>query len=103
MAALTPTKVTKTELSGDQKIYIATVVPTSASDTVTFVAATHKFRKIYGVFGQIQAGMDDLFLALQISFSGLVVTIVSKGQDGQNATDWTGAVIRLLMVVGSAD
>lgn len=101
MAALTPTKVALTELSGDQKLYIATVTPTTASDTVTFVAATHKFRKIYGVWGQIVSGMGTTFLALQISFSGLVVTIVSKGQDGNDATAW--GVVRLLVAVGSAD
>jgi hypothetical protein len=102
-AALTPTKVAMTELSGDLKLYVATVVPTSESDTITFVAATHKFRKIYGAWGVIQAGLDANFALLQISFSGLVVTIANFEADGTVGTDWTSAVIRLFVVVGSAD
>jgi hypothetical protein len=103
MAALTPTKVLKSELAGDQKLYICTVVPTSASDTITFVAATHKFRKIYGAFPFLEAGIDAALLTAHATFSGLVVTLVTKGADGLAATDWTDAVVRLLLVVGSAD
>lgn len=103
MGAITGTKIKASELAGDTKIYIATCTPASASDTITFVAATHKFRTIFGVWAQIESGLDANFTLLQVSFSGLVVTIVSKKADGTtSADDWTGVVIRLLIVTGSA-
>lgn len=103
MSALTPTKVALTELAGDLKIYIATFTPASASDTITFVAATHKFRKIYGAFPFLTAGIDSALLQISATFSGLVVTVVTYNQNGDAATDWTGAAARLLVIVGSAD
>lgn len=102
-AALTPTKVTASEFAGDQKVYICTVVPTSASDTITFVAATHKFRKIYGAWANLESGQDSLLLTASCSFSGLVVTLKTWNPEGTAATDWTGAVVRLFLIVGSAD
>lgn len=103
MAALTPTKVTKTELAGDQKLYVCTVTPSSASDTVTFVAATHKFRKIYAVIPVLTAGHDTLLSHASASFSGLVVTLKTWNPEGTAATDWTAASVTLILVVGSAD
>lgn len=103
MAALTPTKVYKGELAGDKKIYIATVTPSSATDTITFVAATHKFRTIYAVIPCLEAGHDSLLLVASASFSGLVVTLKTWNPEGTAATDWTGASVRLVMIVGSAD
>lgn len=102
MGVVTQTKVTRTEFAGDQKIYIATFVPASASDTITFVAATHKFRTIYGAFAFLEAGYDAALMGIYATFSGLVVTVVTVGADGLAATDWTGATARLLLVVGSA-
>ena len=103
MAALTPTKVALTELAGDLKFYVCTFVPASASDTITFVAATNKFRKIYGFFPFLTAGYDSALTGIFATHSGLVVTIVTIGQDGAAATDWTGATARALVLVGSAD
>ena len=102
-AALTPTKVTATELAGDQKIYICSFTPASASDTITFVAATHKFRKIYGAFPHLTAGIDSALLQISATFSGLVVTVLTYDQAGGVATDWTAAAAVMLLVVGSAD
>lgn len=98
MAALTPTVVANTPLAG-KRILILTITPSSASDTVTLTLATHGVRTIYGVFGQITAGMDADFQALQISFSGLVITVVSKNAAGSAATDWTSGSIDLILVV----
>ena len=102
MAALTGTKIALTEFSGDMKLYVITVVPTSATDTITFVAATHKFRTIYGAFANLESGQDSLLLTAACSFSGLVVTLKTYNPEGTAATDWTGAVVRLLLVVGSS-
>lgn len=103
MGALTPTKIALTELGGDLKFYVCSFVPASASDTITFVAATHKFRKIYDVNPRLTAGYDAALMAIYATFSGLVVTVVTVGADGLAATDWTGATARMLMLVGSAD
>ncbi len=103
MAALTPTKVALSEFAGDIKLYIASFTPASASDTITFVAATHKFRTIYGAFPFLTAGIDSALLQISATFSGLVVTVLTYDQAGGVATDWTGATARLLLIVGSAD
>lgn len=102
MAALTPTKVATTELAGDLKLHVCTTTLQSASDTITFVAATHKFRTIYAVIPLLQAGVDSLLASVTASFSGLVVTLTSYNPEGTAATDWTGATVRLVLVVGSA-
>lgn len=101
MATVTPTKVTASELAGDKKLYIATFTPAAATDTITFVAATHKFRTIYGAFPFLEAGMDSLLQTITATFSGLVVTVKTWAGDGTAATDWTSASARLLVVVGS--
>lgn len=103
MGAVSATKVALTEFSGDMKLYIATFVPASASDTITFVAATHKFRKIYGAFPFLETGMDANLLTINATFSGLVVTVTTWGADGGAATNWDNATARLLLVVGSRD
>lgn len=102
MGAITQTKVKMTEFSGDCKMYICTFAPASASDTITFVAATHKFRTIYGFFPHLEAGIDSNLLAISASFSGLVVTVLTWNPEGTAATDWTSASARAILIVGSA-
>jgi hypothetical protein len=103
MAALTPTNVIgsrgkSTEFGGDYKLQVLTVVPTSASDTVTLVRATDKITEILGVFPTIVTGQDAALTGVHATFSGLVITLTTVGQDGAAATDWTSAVIRLLVI-----
>ena len=98
MAALTPTVVKRTEYAGDIKTKVFTVTPGAASDSV---ALANYFDTIYSVVGVLEGGADaNLSAALQISFSGTTVTIVQKNAAGSDATDWTSATIRLI-VVGS--
>lgn len=102
-AALTPTNVIgsrglSTEFSGDYKLQVLTVIPTSASDTVTLVAATDKIGTIIGVFPTIVSGIDSLLLTAAASFSGLVITLTTYNPEGTAATDWTGVVVRLLVI-----
>jgi hypothetical protein len=101
MAVLTPTKIAATEFGGDLKLYICTATLESASDTITFVAATHKFRTIYAVIPYFQGGMDAEAQTVQASFSGLTVTLVSKNAAGAGSSAWTDTVVRLVLVVGS--
>jgi len=103
MGNIVPTKVAHTELSGDLKIAVYTFVPTSASDTYTFVAATHKFRKIWAVIPVLEAGQDSLLLTASAAFSGLTITVKTWNPEGTAATNWDGIVVRLVLIVSSAD
>lgn len=99
MGALDATKVVNTEFSGDYKLLIRTVTPAAASDTVTFVRATDGITEIVGAWACIESGLDAALTILQVSFSGLVVTIKQLKADGSTAADdWTAASIRLYVV-----
>ena len=103
MGALTPTNVIgsrglSTELAGDYKFQVLTVTPASASDTVTLVRATDKITTILGVFAQLVSGSDAALQTVEASFSGLVITLHTTTSGGGDATDWTGASIRLLVI-----
>ena len=103
MAALTPTNVIgsrglSTEFSGDFKMQVLTVVPTTASDTITLVRATDKITEILGIFAQVITGQDANLMTVHPTFSGLVITLTQIGADGLAATDWTGAVIRVFVI-----
>ena len=103
MAALTPTNVIgargqSSEFSGDYKVQVLTVTPSSATDTVTLVQATDKITTILGVFAQIVSGTDSLLHTVEAAFSGLVITLRTFNPEGTAATDWTGASIRLLVI-----
>jgi hypothetical protein len=96
MAALTPTRVVRTEFGGNEKIKVFTVTPSSASDTVDL--STH-FDTLHGVKAHLSGGLDANLTVLQTSFSGTTVTIVQLKADGAtNASDWTGASIELWVI-----
>lgn len=100
MGAITGTKVSLTEFSGQQKILLITAPIASASDTITLTEATHGITEIVGVIGAVvTGGMDADFQALQVSFSGLVITVVSKQADGAASDEWTGTTIALTLLV----
>ena len=93
MGALSPTVVKNTEFAGDVKLRILTVTPAAASDTIDLSAY---FSTIYGVIGQIEAGLDANFTIIQTAFDGTDVTITQLKADGTtDADDWTSASIRL--------
>jgi hypothetical protein len=101
MGALSPTIVKATEFSGDYKVLILTVTPAAASDTVTLTKATHGISSIVYASGHLTAGLDANLTILQVSFSGLVITIKQLKADGAtNADNWDSAKIELL-VIGS--
>ena len=95
-AALTQTKVIDTEFSGDYKLLIKTVPVGSASDTLTLVQATDKVTEIAGAWGNIESGLGANFASLQITFSGLVLTVVSTNAAGSNSTSW--GTVRLFII-----
>lgn len=97
MAAITPTSVLTTEFAGKKKVFLYSMIPTSASDTVTLTEATHGIRTINAVYAQVTTGQDAALLCAHPTFSGLVITITTTGADGLAATDWAGAVVQLLV------
>ena len=98
MGAITPTKALGTEFGGDHKVVILDATPASASDTVTLTTANSGLSTILGVIPIITTGQDAALTTVHATFSGLVITIVTLGQDGANATDWTGANVRLFVI-----
>ncbi len=98
MAAVTGTLVKRTEFGGDYKAFVITATIGSASDTITLTAATHGISEIVGLQGCITGGLDTAFSYLQLSYSGLVITVTSFEQDGTPSTEWTGTTVELLVI-----
>lgn len=98
MAAITGTLAGTTEFAGDYKVLKLTIVPTSASDTVTLTSATHGISEILYVIPKLTAGYDAALAGVFATFSGLVITVVTTAAAGTSATDWTGATGELLVI-----
>ena len=75
-----------TELAGDNKIILRKVTLASKSDTLTLVRADDKITTIQKVFAQIRTGGASTFGFINVSFSGLVITITSFNAAGSDAT-----------------
>lgn len=101
MGAITGTLAGNTEFGGNSKLITVTAPVASASDTITLTAAAHGgVKSILGIVGAvITGGMDAAFTSIQVSYSGLVITVVSKGEAGADATDWTGTTISLGILI----
>lgn len=98
MAAITGTLAGKTEFSGDFKVLKVTIVPGSASDTVTLTLAIHGISEILAVIPTIVTGQDAALAGIFATFSGLVITVVTTAAAGTAATDWTGATADLIVI-----
>lgn len=100
MAAITGTLASSMIGRGAKtKLIVVTATVGSASDTITLTAATHGLRAITGIVGAtITGGMDAEFTMLQVSYSGLVITVASFEQDGTPATDWTGTTVSIAVL-----
>ena len=98
MGAITGTAAGITEFAGDYKVLKLTIVPASASDTVTLTAATHGISEILYVNPTLTAGYDAALAGIFATFSGLVITVVTTAAAGTAATDWTGATAELLVI-----
>lgn len=104
MGAITGTKVYAGELAGEVRLLHITATMGAASDTITLTAASHGgVTEIVGVVGAtITGGMDADFVALQVSFSGLVITVAAFEEDGTAAEDFTGHTIALTLLIKTA-
>ena len=86
MAAITGTLSKVTEFAGDYKVVHLTIVPTSASDTVTLTQATHGISEILTTFPKLTAGYDAALAGIFSTHSGLVITVVTTAAAGTAAT-----------------
>ena len=99
MAAITNPGTRSTEFAGNFKLCSMYALPiTSASDTMTFTWAANGISSIQSAIVCLNGGQDAALLEVSCSFSGLVVTIVSVGQDGLAASNWTSATVNLIVI-----
>ncbi len=99
MGAITGTLAKATELSGNYKLYVITAPIGTEDDDITLTQADHGISEIAGIVGAtITAGIDAAFNAIQVSFSGLVVTVESFEEDGTVATDFTGTTVSITLL-----
>jgi hypothetical protein len=99
MGAITGTKAVLTEFAGTHKILTVTATVAASSDTITLTEAAHGITAIDAIVGcVVTGGLDAAFTAVQASFSGLVITIVSLEQDGTAATDFTGTTVSVTVI-----
>jgi len=97
--AATGTLVVGTELAGTYKLLSITGQLAAASDTITLTEATHGITTIDGVVGSLQGGLTANLSFMQVSHSGLVITIVTKKADGTtSASAFTSAIVNLLVL-----
>lgn len=99
MGAVTGTLAKATEFAGDYKLVTITATIASSSDTITLTAASHGISEIAGIVGAvITGGLDAAFTNIQVSYSGLVLTVASVKQDGTAATDFTGTTVAITVL-----
>lgn len=99
MGAITGTLIGPTEFAGNFRLIVVTATCASASDTITLTEANTGCRSISAVIGAvITGGLDTLFSYLQVSASGLVVTVVSFAAAGTSATDFTGTTVTITLL-----
>ena len=99
MGAITGTLLYGGELAGKHKIVTVTAPVAATSDTITLTAATHGITAITAILGAvITGGMDADFANLQVSFSGLVLTVVTKQADGAVSDEFTGTTVSITVL-----
>jgi len=101
MGAITGTKTYSGELPGETKLLHLTATIASSSDEITLTAAAHGgVTEIVGIVGAvITGGIDAAFEFIQVSFSGLVITVASFGEDGLAATDFTSTTVAISLLI----
>ena len=89
----------RTELGGDYKLYVITATIAATSDAITLTQATHGISEIAGVVGAvITAGMDADFQHIQVSYSLLVLTVLTKQADGAASDEFTGTTVSITLL-----
>jgi len=98
MGAISDTIVKTTELSGDYKYQILTATLASKSDTIVLTEAANGISEIVYAKAHLTGGADADLAYLQTSYSTLTITIVSLQADGEDADNFTGATIEVLVI-----
>jgi len=99
MGAITGTEIFGSELAGKYKIVTVTAPVAATSDTITLTAATHGITAITAILGAVlTAGVDADYCAMQVSFSGLVLTVVTLQADGAASDEFTGTTVSITVV-----
>lgn len=99
MAPIIGTKAVCTEFAGTYKLVTVTATVGTTSDTITLTEAAHGIGTITGIVGAvITGGLDADFTALQVSYSGLVITVVSKQNDGAASDEFTTTTVSVTVV-----
>jgi len=97
MGAITGTNQVLTEFGGDYRIHVIYATVASASDTITLTSAAHNISTIQAIIGGgIRSGMGANFATLQITFSGLVITVASFNAAGAAATTFGAVTVTLI-------
>jgi hypothetical protein len=101
MGAITGTLAGNTEFAGNTKLITVTAPLAAASDTITLTAASHGGAKsILGIVGySLRGGLDANLANASISYSGLVITVVTVNAAGGAATNWTSATIEISVLI----
>jgi hypothetical protein len=99
MVAITNPGTNVTEFAGEKKLLPLTGLSLSAaSDALTLSAASNGINTIEAVVGSISGGLSTTFSYIEVSYSGLVITVESFEQDGTAATGWGSATVDLIVV-----
>lgn len=99
MGAITGTVIAATSFPGKFKIITVSATIASTSDTITLTEANTGVISLHGPVGAvITGGLDAAFSYLQVSVSGMVITVASFEQDGTVATDFTGTTVAVTVL-----
>lgn len=99
MAELAETVVASTSLVSRYKIVLVTATIGATSDTIVLLQSQTGIQSIAGILGAvITGGMDADFQALQVSFSDMTITIVSKQADGAASDEFTGTTVSIAVL-----
>ena len=99
MGAIVGTKTFGSELAGKYKIVTVTATVAATSDTITLTAATHGITAITAIIGAVlTGGVDADYSTIQVSFSGLVLTVVTLQADGAASDEFTGTTVSITVV-----
>ena len=100
MGAIVGTRVKLTEFAGKYKLLMITATIAATSDEITLTEADHGVSEITGIVGAvITGGIDADFTSLQVSFSDLVITVLSLQADGASSDEFTGTTVTITLLV----
>jgi hypothetical protein len=99
MGAITGTLDYGGELGGNTRLVVVTAPVAANSDDITLTKATHGISAITSIVGAvITGGHDEDFTVLEVSYSGLVITVASFDAEGTVADEFTGTTVSITVI-----